>query len=100
VWFHSCWLFATAKDGISALSLQRSLEIGSYQAAWATPGPTAVGAGAPGLADTVEADETYTGGEEPGCAAGGGLGQEGPDRHRDGGQAAEGDRPMPDGPAG
>ena len=25
----------TAKDGISALSLQRSLEIGSYQTAWA-----------------------------------------------------------------
>ena len=30
VWFHACWLFATAKDGISALSLQRSLEIGSF----------------------------------------------------------------------
>jgi hypothetical protein len=28
VWFTACWLFATAKDGISALSLQRSLEIG------------------------------------------------------------------------
>jgi hypothetical protein len=35
VWFTACWLFATAKDGISALSLQRSLEIGSYQTAWA-----------------------------------------------------------------
>jgi len=31
VWFTACWLFATAKDGISALSLQRSLEIVSYQ---------------------------------------------------------------------
>ncbi len=29
VWFTACWLFATQKDGISALSLQRSLEIGS-----------------------------------------------------------------------
>src|SRR6266487_4667374 len=28
VWFHACWLFATAKDGISAQHLQRSLEIG------------------------------------------------------------------------
>jgi hypothetical protein len=35
VWFAACWLFATAKDGISALTLQRSLEIGSYQTAWA-----------------------------------------------------------------
>ena len=35
VWFHACWLFATSKDGISAQSLQRTLEIGSYQTAWA-----------------------------------------------------------------
>ena len=35
VWFNACWLFATSKDGVSALSLQRTLEIGSYQSAWA-----------------------------------------------------------------
>ena len=35
VWFNACWLFASQKDGISALSLQRTLEIGSYQTAWA-----------------------------------------------------------------
>ena len=35
VWFTACWLFATQKDGISAQSLQRSLEIGSCQTAWA-----------------------------------------------------------------
>jgi hypothetical protein len=35
VWFAACWLFATGKDGISALSLKRTLEIGSYQTAWA-----------------------------------------------------------------
>ena len=29
VWFTACWLFATQKDGISALSLKRALEIGS-----------------------------------------------------------------------
>ena len=33
VWFTAGWLFATGKDGISALSLQRTLEIGSYQTA-------------------------------------------------------------------
>ena len=35
VWPTACWLFATQKDGVSALSLQRALEIGSYQTAWA-----------------------------------------------------------------
>jgi len=29
VWFAACWLFASGKDGISALSLKRTLEIGS-----------------------------------------------------------------------
>src|SRR2546430_11286066 len=38
VWFTACWLFATAKGGISALSLQRALEIGSQQTAWAMLG--------------------------------------------------------------
>ena len=38
VWFTACWMFATAKDGISALGLQRALEIGSYQTAWAMLG--------------------------------------------------------------
>jgi hypothetical protein len=28
VWFTACWMFASGKDGISALSLQRGLEIG------------------------------------------------------------------------
>ena len=34
VWFTACWLFASDKGGISALSLQRTLEISSYQTAW------------------------------------------------------------------
>lgn len=34
VWFNACWLFASGKDGISALSLKRTLEIGSLQTAW------------------------------------------------------------------
>jgi transposase-like protein len=40
VWFNVCWLFASGKDGISALSLKRTLEIGSYQTA---PGGRAKG---------------------------------------------------------
>ncbi|MHB8190967.1 MAG: transposase [Ferrimicrobium sp.] len=35
VWFAACWMFASQKDGVSALSLQRALEIGSYPTAWA-----------------------------------------------------------------
>jgi hypothetical protein len=71
VWFHACWMFATAKDGISALSLQRSLEIGSYQTAWAMLGrlrSVLVRPGRDPLAGRVEVDETYIGGRSPGCA--------------------------------
>ena len=73
VWFTACWLFATAKDGISALSLQKSLEIGSYQTAWAMMGrlrSVLVRPGRERLAGTVEVDETYIGGEEPGLRGG------------------------------
>ena len=66
VWFTACWLFATAKDGISALSLQRSLEIGSYQTAWAMLGrlrSVLVRPGRDRLTGRVEVDETFIGGE-------------------------------------
>jgi hypothetical protein len=33
VWCTACGLFAPARDGISALSLRRALEMGSYQGA-------------------------------------------------------------------
>lgn len=66
VWFAACWQFAMANDGISALSLQHGLEIGSYQTAWAmlhrlravlvTPGQDR-------LSGTVEVGETRLGGE-------------------------------------
>src|SRR6266480_1870414 len=73
VWFTACWSFATAKDGISALSLQRSLEIGSQQTAWAMLHRLRSVLVRPGrelLAGTVEVDETYIGGEEPGLRGG------------------------------
>jgi hypothetical protein len=74
VWFTACWLFATAKDGISALSLQKALEVGSYQTAWAMLGrlrSVLVRPGRDRLAGRVEVDETYIGGEEPGLRAAG-----------------------------
>jgi transposase-like protein len=73
VWFTACWLFASQKDGMSALSLQRLLEIGSYQTAWAMLHrlrSVLVRPGRDRLAGTVEVDETYIGGEEAGLSGG------------------------------
>ena len=73
VWFTACWLFATQKDGISAQSLQRSLEIGSYPTAWAMLHrlrSVLVRPGRDRLSGTVEVDETFIGGQEPGLRGG------------------------------
>ncbi len=73
VWFAACWSFATAKDGVSALSLQRTLEIGSYQTAWALLQrlrSVLVRPGREKLAGVVEVDETYVGGFERGLRGG------------------------------
>lgn len=73
VWFTACWMFASGKDGVSALSVQRTLEIGSYQTAWAMLHrlrSVLVRPGRDRLAGTVEVDETYMGGEEPGLRGG------------------------------
>ena len=73
VWFTACWLFATGKDGISALSLKRTLEIGSYQTAWAVLHrlrSVLVRPGRDRLTGLVEVDETFIGGEESGLRGG------------------------------
>jgi transposase-like protein len=73
VWFTACWLFATQKDGISALSLKRALEIGSYQTTWAMLHrlrSVLVRPGRERLQGSVEVDETYIGGEELGLRGG------------------------------
>jgi transposase-like protein len=73
VWFSACWAFASQKDGISALSLQRSLEIGSYPTAWAMLHrlrSVLVSPGRARLTGAVEVDETYFGGEERGLRGG------------------------------
>jgi transposase-like protein len=95
-------LFASGKDGISALSLQRTLEIGSYQTEWAMLHrlrSVMVRPGRDRLSGTVEVDETFIGGGEPGAARRPRPGQEGPDRHRCRGPRAKGDRSVPDGAA-
>lgn len=73
VWFTACWLFAAGKDGISAQSLQRTLEIGSYQTAWAMLHrlrSVLVRPGRERLTGRVEVDETFIGGEERGLSGG------------------------------
>lgn len=73
LWFTACWRFATQKDGVSALSLKRSLDIGSYQTAWAMLHrlrSVLVRPGRARLLGMVEVDETYIGGEEPGLRGG------------------------------
>ena len=73
VWFTACWLFATQKDGISAQHLQRALEIGSYPTAWAMLHrlrSVLVRPGRDRLSGTVQVDETFIGGDEPGLAGG------------------------------
>ena len=88
---HGCWLFATQKDGVSAQSLQRALEIGSYQTAWAMLHrlrSVLVRPGRERLTGTVEVDETFIGGEEPGLRGGRARGQEVPGRRGRRGQAS------------
>jgi len=73
VWFQVCWMFATAKNGVSALTVQRSLEIGSYVTAWAMLHrlrKVLIRPGRERLSGTVQVDETYFGGVEPGLAGG------------------------------
>jgi transposase-like protein len=73
VWFTACWMFATQKDGVSAQSLQRALDIGSYQTAWAMLHRLRSVLVRPGrdlLTGTVEVDETFIGGEEAGLRGG------------------------------
>ncbi len=73
VWFNAAWLFATQKDGVSAQSLQRALEISSYQTAWAMLHrlrSMLVRPGRERLTGRIEVDETYIGGQEPGLRGG------------------------------
>ena len=73
VWFSVCWHFATGKDGISALSLKRTLEIGSYQTGWAILHrlrSVLIRPDRERLCGKVEVDETYIGGRESGLLGG------------------------------
>ena len=67
LWFAAAWLMSSQKHGVSAVSVQRSLGLGSYQTAWAMLHRYRVAMVRPGrerLAGHVEVDEAYVGGVE------------------------------------
>jgi len=69
VWFRAMWWVTTQKSGASALGLQRELGLKTYWTAWTWLHKLRRAMVRPGrdrLAGTVEVDETYWGGEEPG----------------------------------
>jgi len=78
VWFAAAWQMTSDKQGVSALGLKRVLKIGSTQTAWAMLHRYRSAMVRPGrdrLSGTVEADETFLGGPEPGVPGRGALGK-------------------------
>jgi transposase-like protein len=67
LWFAAGWQMTSQKHGVSALGVQRSLGLGSYQTAWAMLHRYRVAMVRPGrerLGGHVEVDEAYLGGVE------------------------------------
>jgi transposase-like protein len=67
LWFAAAWQITSQKHGASAMGIQRSLGLGSYQTAWAMLHRFRVAMVRPGrerLAGHVEVDEAYVGGVE------------------------------------
>ena len=78
VWFVAAWHMTSQKHGISALGLKRVLGIGSEQTVWAMLHRFRTAMVRPGrerLGGTVEVDETFLGGPEPGRPGRGALGK-------------------------
>ena len=69
LWFAAAWQMTSQKHGVSALGVQRSLGLGSYQTAWAMLHRYRAAMVRPGrerLRGHVEVDEAYVGGVESG----------------------------------
>lgn len=70
-WFAAIWQLVSAKQGMSALQLQRVMGLGSYETAWAHLHKLRRAMVRPGrdlLQGLVEVDEGYVGGREEGVA--------------------------------
>ena len=71
--FEGCWMFASQKEGMSALSLQQSLEIGSNPIAWEMLHQRRGALVRPGrdrLTGAIEVGDTYVGGAKPALRGG------------------------------
>ena len=69
LWFRAIWWVTSQKNGASALGLQRTLGLGSYETAWTWLHKLRRAMVRPGrdrLGGRVEVDETYIGGPEEG----------------------------------
>ena len=78
MWFRAIWWVVGQKNGASAKGIQRMLELGSYQTAWAWLHKIRRAMVQPGrnrLSGIIEMDETYVGGEKPGKRGRGALGK-------------------------
>lgn len=78
MWFRAIWWVVGQKNGASAKGIQRMLELGSYQTAWAWLHKMRRAMVRPGrdqLRGVVEMDETYVGGEKTGKRGRGALGK-------------------------
>jgi transposase-like protein len=76
VWFSAAWHLTSGKTGISATELQREMDLGSYQTAWAMLHryrSVMVRPGRDRLSGDVEVDESYLGASEPGVMGRGAL---------------------------
>lgn len=78
MWFAAAWYMTAQKQGISALGLQRVLDLGSYQTAWTMLHryrTTMAQSGRDLLSGAVEVDETFIGGVKAGVRGRGALGK-------------------------
>jgi transposase-like protein len=78
VWFAAGWYMTADPGGVSALTMQKLLGLGSYQTAWTMLHRYRTAMVRPGrelLSGRVEVDETLLGGEEPGPRGRGALGK-------------------------
>jgi len=77
-WFWVIWRMTSQKQGISALGVQRELKLGSYRTAWSWLHKLRRALVRPGrnrLSGSVEVDETYIGGKQPGKRGRGAAGK-------------------------
>lgn len=78
VWFAAAWYMTADPGGVSALTMQKLLGLGSYQTAWAMLHRYRSAMVRPGrevLTGRVEVDETFIGGEVSGPRGRGALGK-------------------------